>query len=64
MLAPLEPNTAAKNVAAFFKGEVVSLEPAIADLPPDNADLQLVTSRGADKVKLKGRTGLFATSIA
>jgi hypothetical protein len=60
LLAPLAPNTAAKNVAAFFKGEVITLKPAIAELPPDGSELQLVTSRGADKIKLKGRTGLFA----
>jgi hypothetical protein len=60
LLAPLAPNTAAKNVADFFKGDAITLKPAIADLPPDGGDLQLVTSRGADKVKLKGRSGLFA----
>ena len=60
LLAPLAPDTAARNVAAFFKGEVITLKSAIADLPADGGDLQLVTSRGADKVKLKSRTGLFA----
>jgi hypothetical protein len=60
LLAPLAPNTAAKNVADFFKGDAITLKPAIADLPPDGGDLQLVTSRGADKIKLKGRSGLFA----
>lgn len=60
LLAPLAPNTEAKNVAAFFKGEVITLKPTIADLPTDGGDLQLVTSRGADKIKLKGRSGLFA----
>lgn len=60
LLAPLAPNTAAKNAADFFKGDAITLKPAIADLPPDGGDLQLVTSRGADKIKLKGRSGLFA----
>jgi hypothetical protein len=60
LLAPLAPNAAAKNVADFFKGDAITLKPAIADLPPDGGDLQLVTSRGADKIKLKGRSGLFA----
>ena len=57
LLAPLTPNTDAKNVV---KGEAIALKAALADLPPDGGDLQLVTSRGADKVKLKSRNGLFA----
>jgi hypothetical protein len=57
LLAPLAPNTDARNVS---KGAAVTLKSAIADLPPAGGDLQLVTSRGTDKVKLKSRTGLFA----